>query len=137
MNEIPDRLICQATLDGCSVAGVMIRAGFGVVAKNAYAFIFGPTNHDGCVVITRDEVIKRADEELNGAIMDYVPLKGGFSGDISLRAIGPEEIQQALKGYKIYHAFSWFPSRYKKELEAALARPESKRASDIKVTCLK
>ena len=85
MKEIPKRLICQATRDGIPIPDVMVRIGFGVLRKNAYAFIFGPTNHDGCVVITREEVLRRADEELNMAIMDFDPLPGAFSGDISLK----------------------------------------------------
>ena len=72
MKGIPERLICQATLDGKPVEGVMILAGFGVRAKNVYAFIFGPTNHDGCIIFTRQQVLKRANPHLATAIMDYV-----------------------------------------------------------------
>jgi len=136
MNEIPERLICQATLNGKPVVGVMIHAGFGVIAKNAYHFIIGPTNHDGCVVITKDEVLKYADEQSKFGLMDYVNLRGGFSGEISLKVVNPAELVAALAAYDTFRMYAWYKPRYKENLEAALQKPETQSASEIKIKCL-
>jgi hypothetical protein len=93
MNEIPERMICQATQNGKPISGIMIQIGIGVVAKNSYRFSFGPTNHDGCTIITRDEILKRSAEQLNLAMMDYSPLPGAFSGDIMLRVKDNDQIK--------------------------------------------
>ena len=136
MKAIPERLICQATLEGKPVAGVLIHAGFGVEEKNPYGFIFGPTNHDGCVIITREEVLKRADAELAMAMMDFVPLKGGFTGTITLKVLDKDGIGRAIQAYQSFHKFTYYPSGYLSGLESAVSCPISEKAGEIKVKCL-
>ena len=137
MNEIPERLILQATLNGDPVEGIMLRAGFGVTAKNSYSVTFGLTNHDGCAVIRKEEIIEDATETLKLAIMDYHPLEGVFDGNICYKALGVDDIEKAISGYEKFQKYTQFPKGYREKLEQALHNPMTHKASEIKVTWLK
>ncbi|MDF7827024.1 hypothetical protein P4B35_23570 [Pontiellaceae bacterium B12227] len=137
MNEIPERLILQATFNGDPVEGIMLRVGFGVTAKNSHSVIFGLTNHDGCAVLTKKEIIEDTTETVKLSMMDYRPLEDVFDGNICYKALGADDIEKAISGYASYHKYTTFPEGYKDKLEKALSNPMSQKASEIKVTWLK
>lgn len=135
-SKIPNRLICQAVTESEPIAGLMLRIGFGVWEKNSYSFIFGPTNHDGCAVLSHDEIVKQTDAIRAFSLMDYQPLEKVFSGDISLKVVGVEEIEAAIRGYDKYHKFTEYPQNYRDSLEKALLNPATEDAEKITVKCL-
>lgn len=137
MNQIPERLILQATLNGDPVEGVMLRAGFGVTSKNSYSFYFGPTNHDGCAVLTRDEIIEQATNEMKFALMDYNPIEGVFDGNICYKALNLDDIERAISAYDRFHEYTPYPHGYREKMEQALSNSMTEKTSDIKVTWLK
>jgi hypothetical protein len=120
MIQIPDRITCQASIDGQPVAGVLITARFGVTHKNAYSFIFGPTNDEGVAELSKSEIIESADKELELAMMDFNPLEGAFNGIITLRPMSREDIERAIDAYDFYKESAEYPKGYRQTLQQAL-----------------
>ena len=131
MAQIPDRIICQAQVEGKPVEGVLVIARFGVVHKNPYSIVFGPTDQEGIAVITKPEILKQAQEELKIALMDFTPLEGAFNGTITLKMMSKEDIENAIKAYNIYKGFSKFPIGYEHLLKNALEKDVLSKISQV------
>jgi hypothetical protein len=120
MTDIPQRLIFQATLDGKPVKGVWIMIGFGVTEKNSYSVLLGPSNYDGCVTITKSQILKEAAQQMSLALMDYQPLEAAFDGAITARLIKKEDIERALIAYETFSPAVQYRDGYKEKLTATL-----------------
>lgn len=120
MTELPQRIICQATLDGKPVKGVWVNIGFGVTEKNSYHFVLGPTNHDGCTVITKDQILKEAAQTSSLGLMDFEPLEGAFDGNIIIKPMTRKDIQGAIQAHDLFTSVVAYRKGYRKDLEEAL-----------------
>ena len=136
VKEIPKKLTCKAILSSEPISGVLLLAKFSVCKKNPYCFIFGPTNQYGDASITREEIIGQAKSQLELSLMDFVPLNEGFSGAISVKAMGITEIQAAIKAYEVFHECANYPMRYLDTLEDALHNQATQEAGRIEVKYL-
>jgi len=134
MAEIPGQLVYRVSEGNSPIAGAMIMVTFGVVAKNPYVFVGGPSGRDGLVVVTKDEVGARADQDLEMAMMDYVPLQGGFSGEIKAQPMDSDAIQRALDAYGNFRKYCKYPKGYEENLRNALTVVNTYRTSTIVVS---
>ena len=119
-NMIPSKLCCKVTYSGKPIKGLMLISLFGVKRKNAYSIVFGPTNSTGMTEITKQLILDDAKEQLECAMMDYEPLEGSFTGEITVSIMHANEIKNALQAYETYHEYYSYPANYDNILRSCL-----------------
>jgi len=80
MEIIPKVFNCEVNLNGASISGVMLNADSGMLRKNSYCFIFGPTDSTGHAKLDCSIILSGAKAQLEAAKMDYNPIEAGFTG---------------------------------------------------------
>lgn len=136
MIPLPEELRCKASIRDEPLPGIPLVATFGVVAKNSYSFIFGPTDSSGVAALAKADILMQAEDQSNLAIMDYHPLEGAFSGGISLGAVSHEDARRALAAFAQFHGHFRYPQGYEKMLQSALSNPFLADTSCITLTRL-
>jgi hypothetical protein len=136
MIALPEELRCRASIRGEPLAGIPLFATFGVVAKNSYSFIFGPTDFRGIAALAKADILSLAQEQADFALMDYHPLEFAFSGGISLRAVSHENARRALEAFSRFQAFVGYPKGYEEMLQSAIRNPVLRETSSITLTRL-
>jgi hypothetical protein len=132
--QLPNKLHCRATLYGQAVQGVLLISTFSTVAKNPYHFVFGPTDASGMAHIDKFTILRQAEAELNLAMMDFQPLEAVFSGQITTRAMGADDIGRALEAHALFADVFCYPDQYEAMLKTALTNYATAKAQDISVT---
>jgi hypothetical protein len=114
---LPEKILCRITKENYPVQGLTIRAILETNYKNNYGFIIGPTGQDGYAELKREEIIAVAEEELNLALMDFGHIDEIFTGMVNLQIMKKDEIEGAIKAYKIFKKVSkTFPHNYEENL---------------------
>lgn len=93
--EIPNRIECVVLADGAPLSGVFVRLTLHTNYKNDYSFLVGPTDSMGKVALTREELLERAEDKLQGAIMDYGRLSNVYAGKASATLLSAHDLEKA------------------------------------------
>jgi hypothetical protein len=96
-----------------------------MIAKNPYWFLFGPTSRDGSLVISSDEIVDEADDQLRAAMMDYCPIEEAFAGGISARVADAACLEGAISHIGVLGEKT-YPAGHRARLEEAVRRMEAK-----------
>ena len=121
--KLPDKIQCQVTVYNKPKEGILLKATFGVISKNSYSFIFGPTDKHGLASLHKSTVVHEAGKQLELAFMDYHPIESAFSGEISVHPMSEDDIKRALEGAKIFRDVFPFKEGYELMLQTALKKP--------------
>jgi hypothetical protein len=118
-NKLPKRIDCTLAYEKKPVADLMLLAEFTTVRKNSYAIVSGPSDQQGKVTITYEEIKRQADSQLELALMDFDPIDKAFSGEISVKVMSYDDIQDAISAYDLFKSVGWYPANYHEHLEKA------------------
>src|SRR4030042_6346754 len=94
---LPKRIDCTLTYERKPLANLMLLANFSTVRKNSYDFVVGPSDQQGKVSLTYEEIKRRADSQMELALMDFDQIDKAFSGSISIKVMNYDDIQNAIK----------------------------------------
>jgi len=119
-NKLPNRVDCQIVYKKNPIADLMLLIELKTVRKNAYNIIAGPSDQEGVVVITYDEIMKQAGKQLELALMDFDPIEKAFTGDISVKVMSYEDLKNAIGAYELFKSVGWYPEYYRDHLEKAM-----------------
>src|SRR5216683_7201898 len=131
---IPERLTAVVSADGRPSEGLLIVLSLQMARKNPFNFVFGPSNEEGKVEVSRKEIEREVGRTLKLFPLDYDP--SSFNGRINIVAMSYHQLDSALAAYDIYHQASGYPSGYREKLTTALTtlgRLEPKRLN-VKIT---
>ena len=64
--------------------------------------LFGPTNDEGQIEITREQILRHAKQDLNLFLMDHGHLEIEWTGRLTVTPHNSEQVEGALKAYKLY-----------------------------------
>lgn len=130
MKNLPSAIEVIVTSDQNPREGVLIKLMLGMIRKNSYSYILGPTNSEGKAQIQKCELLSQADKSLELALMDYLPLESGYTGEIEAKVMNKKDIDKAIEAYEIYGPCK-YPERYIEILKHAIT--ESMPTKEIKV----
>ena len=131
--KLPERIAIRVLADGRPVAGVFASVTIRTTRKNDFGLGFGPTNEDGGLVISREDLLREAEKERRLFIMDYGHPEDDFTGEIVVRALNREALQRAIAAYDAYHQVTPYPARYAEQIQEARTALEESGASELSV----
>jgi hypothetical protein len=137
IHKIPEHLTAIVFADGKPSPGLVIMVSLKMITKNGLNIVFGPSNKDGKVEVSKKDLEKEAARILHMFPMDYADLSA-FKGKIIVRAMDLADLESALGAYDLYHDSADYPPVYRDKLATAttaLSRLGAKRL-DVKVTAM-
>lgn len=98
---------------------MFVRIGIKTSFKNDFGFAFGPTNKDGIILITREDLREAARKEKAVAMMDFGDPEYDATGDLEVRTLNRDALERAIKAYDIYYVSGIYPPRYAEHIQEA------------------
>ena len=117
--RLPEKIEVKITAAGQPVAGLLVDARIVTTRKNNFVLLFGPTDENGELTITREDLLRQAEQDRQFFIMDYGDPEGDFSGNLLISIFGREHITRALKAYPLFKDVASFPIDYLKNITQA------------------
>ena len=93
---------------------------FPMSQKNPYQLAFGPSNSEGNIRVTADQIRKEALKVNQLFVMDYAPLEAFWTGTIRIVPLNREALQRALSAARLFRRYE-YPPGYQDLLLAAAA----------------
>jgi len=87
--------------------------------QNDFAFAFGPSDESGHLQISRDDLLREADNLKRLFIMDYGDPEADFSGKIIIEPLNRSALQKAANGYESFKKAAQFPANYGEDIRHA------------------
>ena len=129
--KLPERIEVMVTVDGKPLEGVLIQVSIVTTFKNNFNLLFGPTDDQGRVVITRAEMIKEARRDQELFITDYGDPETHFAGELVISIFGREKLKSAIDVYPGFKDTVEFPADYLNQLKRAQAILEQLAGKEI------
>lgn len=117
--KLPEWIEVTVRADGKPLQGVLMRLCVLTTFKNDFYFRFGPTDDNGRVVITRDEMIAQAKRDQELFIMDYGDPEIHSAGELVISIFEREQLKRAIEVYPDFKDVVAFPSNYLNQLQRA------------------
>ena len=119
MKSLPESIEVAVSSEQKPGVGFLIKLRLGVIRKNSYSYILGPTNSEGKAWITKNELLREANRTVELALMDYVPLEHNYSGEVEVKVMTESGIRKAIEAFEIYAPLE-YPEGYIEKLNQAL-----------------
>lgn len=123
----------RVSVQGPSPDGLAITLYFEMSIKNSYGYMvfLGP---DGTANISKKDLTDKFDVERNAFIMDYVDPRRAFTGKITTKVLGVEDIARALEAFELYRKYLLYPTDYEKKLRTALKKNPNSDDYSVSIT---
>ncbi len=115
--RLPNKLHITCSANGRPLSDELVLITIKSARKNNFDLVFGPTDTNGSLLVTREELIKQAMDEKSIAQMDYGDPEYDFAGEIVVAPMTLEDIDRALKAYKFFREFMAYPIAWEKHLK--------------------
>jgi hypothetical protein len=122
--KLPERLEVQVLADEKRAAGMFVCVTIRTTRKSDFGLGFGPTNEAGELVILRSDLLREAEKERALFIMDYGHPEDDFAGEIVVKPLNRNALQQAITAYDTYQQVTPYPRCYGEQIQEARASLE-------------
>ena len=133
--NVPSRIKMTAYIQDRASAGMFAFLSFGMSRKNAHHFIFGPSNAEGQIEVTGQQILKESRKNQDLFIMDYAHLPSFWTGSITVSPMNREALQRALYACRLFRKFE-YPPNYEQDLLAAEAMLGRTPDAELSITVL-
>jgi hypothetical protein len=120
--KLPERVDIRVAADGKPAPGMFVCVTLRMARKNDFALGFGPSDQDGRVRISREDLLQEAEKERRFFIMDYGHPEEDFGGELVIKPLNRDDLAKATAAYEVYHDVTDYPPRHKDKLRDAAAR---------------
>lgn len=86
--------------------------------KSPFDFVFGPSDTEGKIEISRDQIILEARKTIDLFPMDYWNIESDWTGVLRVTPMNRESITRALSAVRLYRSHDYRPG-YQASLKAA------------------
>lgn len=101
--------------------------------KNDFGLGFGPTDVQGQLAITRDDLLREAEKDKRFFIMDYGDPEADFSGELVVSPLNSDALERAVEAYHLYKEVWPYPPSYLEQIQQAQRMLELLRPSKLSV----
>jgi hypothetical protein len=101
------------TVSGHPVAGLLVRVAIAPTRKNGFISFHGPSDEDGSITVTREDILRAADRTVGLALMDYGDPEADAAGSLHVVPLDRQAIANALEGYERYKRYAVFATGYR------------------------
>lgn len=116
--KLPTKLSITVTADRRPLPGMWIVLEFPMSQKNPYQLAFGPSEAQGRISITEDEIRQEALKVNQLFLMDYAPLETYWTRALRVMPMGRAALQRALSASRLFKRYK-YPAGYQHSLAAA------------------
>jgi len=121
LRQAPEQLVFElSTTVHLPITGVFISLLAKTDYKNSFSFLFGPSDREGKIAISWEEIVKRANETAQFWIMDYGSFEKTFIGELEVGFADEGRLKRALKAYSDYNGAFSFPPGYEVNVRRAM-----------------
>ena len=106
-------------VNGEPAAGMFIVVRIMTSRKNDFSLGFGRTDAQGQLVITRDDLLREAENDKRFFIMDYGDPEADFSGELVVSPLNRDALQRAVDAYDLYHEVWAYSPTYLENIQQA------------------
>jgi len=117
--RLPERLEVRVLVDGTPTVGMFVCVTIRMTRKNDFGLGFGPTNEEGELMISREDLLREAEKERRLFIMDYTHPEDDFAGEVVVTPLNREALAQAITAYDTYQQVTPYPPRYAEQVQEA------------------
>jgi hypothetical protein len=114
---IPDQILLTVLADEEPVQGLIVRSELVMDLKNNYTCLHGPSDPDGSMRITANDINTGIKLSLQIGLMDHARIEH-FSGVTNITPLNRDDICRALRGYETWSRHCNFPAGYAEMLRA-------------------
>jgi hypothetical protein len=119
MPRLPDVLRVVLTVAGRPISGLLVRVAIAPTRKNAFVSYHGPSDETGTVIVTRNDILRKAEQTLSLGLMDYGGPESDAAGSLHVAPLDRQAIAKALVGYEQYKRYTVFDTGYRDHLVKA------------------
>jgi hypothetical protein len=119
VTQFPTRV--QVRVTHPSPEGMAVDLRFEMRRKNAFDYIVF-LDKQGLAEVSGEELLRAFDEERSAFLMDYVDPRIGFTGHVTGSVLQPQDVENALKAFSMFHGHLAYPEGYEQKLRDALDR---------------
>lgn len=116
--HLPEQLSIRVLGDGRPLQGMFAVVEVDMRVKNNFYFLFGPSDSEGRIQVSREQLLQEEKKALSFALMDYRGLEGWATGRVFVRTLNRDGIDAALKAYDKFSPSYRYPDDYRTNLEA-------------------
>ena len=116
---LPSRIVVRVTANGHAVGGMFICIKLKMSVRNDFDLVFGPTDDEGGIIVTRENLLSEADKDRSFFLMDYGDPEQDFTGEIIVTALNRESLERALTAYEMFSKVWKYPVGYLEDLHKA------------------
>ena len=117
--RIPAKMLITIKVGDRPTKGMFVILKFLMARKNSYNLVFGPSDEQGRVEATRDEIIKDARKSMELFLMDYGEIKTYWTGQLQVTPMNRESIGRALSAIRLFRDVYEYPHGHEELLRAA------------------
>ena len=120
--RLPELIEAVVKLDDEPAGGMFLWVTVKTTQKNDFVLLFGPTDAEGRIGISRSQFLGEAEAEKRMFMMDYGDPEYDATGVVSCEPCNAASIGRAIEAHNAYRAFTPYPKGYGGSLKRALAR---------------
>jgi len=117
--KLPNKMRIRILADGRPLAGMFVRVDLKAKWRSDFSLGFGPSDEQGVLVITYEDLIRQARELCDFFIMDYGDPEKDLAGEIVVAAKNREALLRATEAYDSFQHVVQFPPRYAEQIQEA------------------
>ncbi len=117
---IPNRIEFQIHADGKPIKGLLCLLTAETNYKNSFSLVVGPSNSDGLMSVTKEDILAKANEDARMFLMDYGDPLECITGSFTAIPMNLSKLNAAKNAYKSFRKSYHYPSRYIESIENAI-----------------
>ena len=115
---VPSKLEITIIVGGQPTTGMLVMLKFFTARKNPYQLVFGPSNEQGKIEVSRDQILSEARKTADLFPMDHWNIEVDWSGVLQVTPMNRESLGRALSAMRLFHTYD-YGEGYEESLRAA------------------
>ena len=117
--KLPETIEVSIKADSEPLQGVLVHVCIFTTSRNNFHSLFGPTDDNGSVLITRAALIAEAKRDQKLFVTDYGDPETNFAGEIVVAIFGRDDLLRAINAYHQFKDVAEYPRDYLRKLHRA------------------
>jgi hypothetical protein len=116
--RVPDKMEITIEVGGQPTEVMFVRLKFLTARRNPYELAFGPSDEQGKIEVSRDQILSEARKEMELLLMDYWNIEVDWTGALRTTPMNRESLARARSATRVFRCYDYGPG-YEGSLRAA------------------
>ena len=133
IDKIPNQIKLQVFADEKAVEGILCLLTAESNYKNNFNSIIGPSDSNGNIYISRENILSNANEDVKNFMMDYGNPLNCITGNYTITPMSISELNKAKAAFKSFNEFFQYPTGYINTIKNAISLLSNSSFLELKV----